>query len=725
MPYQDSPGWERQWKNFAWDWDFHVSTVSEGHRCVVEKDKTDAKSKGAKLTFGEVLDCGVARMLHNLGAAHKTSFHDLGMGPGKMLIQTYLQYNNFRRCMGVELAKGRYDLGERNIRTLLTAGWRGRKFLGIEFKKGEYFKIVEDVPDKAPKEGWKVGDRVIAYNPLLKTDKMVHKDYTGEITEIQQHPSGDDKKTLYTVKYSDGTTCDRIQLRYLFLPGKERTCEVWYGSLFDYPGGFDADICVLETDFPEDMHPHLIECMCTTPIGCTFLTYHDLKKFKCYDWDNLRQIDCNVYDNDRYITSWSQGWRFYLWEHVHNYAKALPYDTEPNGAALLAALKQDDQIVFKDNRDKDSPLQYGEILTISKDDEKSEETNLIVKTNKLEVKKVHYENVTLSSSDYTIYKTRHRFRIGQDVSAYFPENLKDSEYHNRFHLLKAKVMAVNASSLSYTLHYTEEQTTRRDMSERYVYNPPKLLFKVGDKVMSCWPRNAQNKNCPHRYKRFPAQVIGINNDATYRLHFDTSSYLLSLLRPTTYPEDYHPSEDNKKQAAYAPTVDHPVAEAVREMWVQYPAQFKVQEVTRMEQKIGTPFYMQFNAAFVESWNNQHVVQWLSDIGFEEKGYLSTLCVLNAVDGAALLKLKAENEKDLAQELSALLVKRSEENENEQELKLNRVELRNLLSNIRYLQEQNKAMKQNQSPYDNAKVQQLWANLKKQMAPENYADTDTK
>ena len=219
MPYQDSPGWERQWKNFSWDWDFHVSTVSEGHRVVNDKDKSDAKTKGAKLTFGEVLDCGVSRMLHNLGAAHKTSFHDLGMGPGKMLIQTYLQYKNLRTCMGVELAKGRYDLGERNIRTLLKNGWRGRKFLGIEFKIGHYFKIVEDVPDKAPKEGWKVGDKVVAYYPGLKTDKMIHKDYHGVITDIKKHESGDDKKTLYAVKYDDNSTCDRVQRRYLFIPG--------------------------------------------------------------------------------------------------------------------------------------------------------------------------------------------------------------------------------------------------------------------------------------------------------------------------------------------------------------------------------------------------------------------------------------------------------------------------------------------------------------------------
>ena len=199
--------------------DFHVSTVSEGHKVVNSKDKSNARGQGAKLTFGEVLDCGVNRMLHNLGAAHKSSFHDLGMGPGKMLIQTYLKYDNLTRCMGVELAKGRYDLGEQNMRTLLKMGWRGRSFLGVEFKKGEFLKIVEDVPEKTPSDGWRVGDNVVAYFPFFKKDKMMVKDYHGVITEIQKHESGDIKKSTYAIKYDDGTACARVQHRYIFIPG--------------------------------------------------------------------------------------------------------------------------------------------------------------------------------------------------------------------------------------------------------------------------------------------------------------------------------------------------------------------------------------------------------------------------------------------------------------------------------------------------------------------------
>jgi len=77
--------------------------------------------------------------------------------------------------------------------------------------------------------------------------------------------------------------------------------------LFDYPGAWDGDICILETDFPVEMHKELIACMTKTPIGSTFLTYHDLKKLDEFKPEIFRQLDVNIYDSDRYLTSWSQG----------------------------------------------------------------------------------------------------------------------------------------------------------------------------------------------------------------------------------------------------------------------------------------------------------------------------------------------------------------------------------------------------------------------------------
>ena len=56
---------------------------------------------------------------------------------------------------------------------------------------------------------------------------------------------------------------------------------------------------------------------------CKFLTYHNLKRFPCYEKNKIKQLEINVYDSDRYPCSWSQGWRFYLWEHTFDTTKRI------------------------------------------------------------------------------------------------------------------------------------------------------------------------------------------------------------------------------------------------------------------------------------------------------------------------------------------------------------------------------------------------------------------
>jgi len=671
MPFRDSPGWNRQWEDHPWQWDFHVSTVSEGHRVVNSKEKSDAKLSGAKLTFGEVLDCGVSRMLRNLGAADKASFHDLGMGPGKMLLQTFLQYANLRTCMGVELAKGRYDLAERNMRTLLQSGWRGRSFLRVEFEQGEFMKIVEDVPEKTPSGGWKVGHAVVAFDPTLAKDKMARKDYHGVVTKVKK------KKSVYAVKYDDGTSCSKVQHRHMFVPGTERTCEVWFGSLFDYPGGFDAEICVLETDFPEQMHPQLIARMCETPLGCTFLTYHDLKKFPAFDWQQLRQIDCNIYDNDRYITSWSQGWRFYLWQHIRGNQLCAPL--EP-----AESLRVEDSILFAASSSDDGDFEpldysYGEIVRIDVDADG--DRKLTVKTNRIDTRKVYYANMLLTASRCSLRRTRHRFRVRDRVCAYSAENERVLEaqgapFRDRFRMHRATVIAVHADRLAYALEYDEGHCTECVVPEEFVYEVPELRFKKGERVMSCWPRNAQNKNCPIRYKLFPATVVEVNHDATYCLEFQFEA------EPRDEHEfDMDPDEEKEHQqqhvaeqqrtGAFAPTEEHCYVEHVREMWIKArPKQVRA------------------------SWDAHDVADWAREIGLTQ--HMRRLFELNGVDGAALLRLAVSDERTLMMQLEGLLTEQgnsdnkteSREFENEANGEFNALgfdynDIRNLAENLRY------------------------------------------
>eukprot|EP01083_Nonionella_stella_P004632 13450_1 len=186
-------------------------------------------------------------------------------------------------------------------------------------------------------------------------------------------------------------------------------------------------------------------------------------------------------------------------------------------------------------------------------------------------------------------------------------------------------------------------------------------------MMACWPRNAQNKNCPHRYKRFPAEVIEQNTDSTYKLRYKVSPYLgTPLLRPQTFPEDYDVLADdtNKNGSRYAPTPDQCFAESVREMWVQYPAQFVVDEIEQLEESLGPPFYVKYRAELCANWSNKKVMEWLHDIGLGEHKTLVRLVELNKSNGKHLLQIEAQNDKELRAELNELFVRREEEDDDE-------------------------------------------------------------
>lgn len=417
-------------------------------------------------------------------------------------------------------------------------------------------------------------------------------------------------------------------------------------------------MCILETDFPDHMHPNLIKCMCSTPIGCTFLTYHDLKKFKCFDWHQLRQIDQNIYDNDRYITSWSQGWRFSIWQHINNGLKFIPITDS-------STLKLGESIIFQSKNTNDDGV-YGEILDIiiNDNDQKSDENGLdmklVLKTNGIQNETVKIEEQSINNSQFNLFHSQHIFKIGEHVSCYKSENV--SNVNNRFEIYTAKVIGVHSHSLNYIIEYSDKEI--RTVPQMFVFKACKLLFKVGEDVMACWPRNAQNKNCLHRYKKFPAVVIGINNNGTYKLKFDINRYLQSLLRPHLYPDDYdQKSEEYKKrESAYCPNTNAYSAENVREMWITHASPFVLNEYSKVREMIGESYISsQLKYDMVYAWSQKDIILWLDNIGLgctKLKTFIETSKV--RLNGDRLLNMRAENVNDFLMEFCKLLQLNSSE-----------------------------------------------------------------
>merc|ERR1719204_443662 len=347
-------------------------------------------------------------------------------------------------------------------------------------------KIVEISP--YAKIDFRIGDCVVAYDINLRTDKYQKFDYHAIVVGLS-----DDK---VTVQYQDHRTLE-VNRTYVFVPGTERTCEIWKGSLFDYPGAWDADMCILETDFPIEMHKELITSMSKTPIGCTFLTYHDLKKLDEFKPDEFRQLDVNIYDSDRYLTSWSQGWRFYCWEHVvdHSKPQSLPLNITPQ-----SLMKEERIRVY--NRWK-KRWSWARVRAVRKN----------------RVKVVFIDEMRKDSFDIRDYRLalhRPRFGVGALVSVYHPK----WAYQMQFFIIRGEVINHHADG-SYGVKWESDEGFKTiAVPENYVFARIKSRYHVGQAVRCCWTEYALNKNSPWRYKKYKAVVKNVNEDGTYAVEFN-------------------------------------------------------------------------------------------------------------------------------------------------------------------------------------------------------------
>ncbi len=193
--------------------------------------------------------------------------------------------------------------------------------------------------------------------------------------------------------------------------------------------------------------------------------------------------------------------------------------------------------------------------------------------------KTQYKDLTIESSTHEIHLSNHRHRLEEKVCSYFPDWVKDIKNNNRFELGRATIVNIDPLSLSYSVDFDDfTNEFGENVSESYVFNRPNNLFEPGQRVMACWPRFAQNKNCPERYKKFPATIVKLNPDATYHIRYDTSPYMMSLLRSVQ-------PKGSKEPALEGPTPQKNEAETVREMWVAPPAKFVLKHYEQLNRAI--------------------------------------------------------------------------------------------------------------------------------------------
>jgi hypothetical protein len=234
------------------------------------------------------------------------------MGTGKIIIQAFLQFRNLKYVYGVELSVGRYKLAEE-------AALRMVKLFGEE----NY--LITNNP----------GKRLIIEEILSKPLPVGSPNGSPR----QQNSSGsiDDSSLFYSSKTLTSSPSSSKNSRVLHLE-----C----GDMFHITNMEVADIVMLETDIPAELHHQLCHLLSQMHEGARTLTYLDLKKI----WSPadggmwFKQLESNRFLSDRFPTSWSvqRGHHFFLWVRVsEGYITGSSYSSSSNDTPTSRSLRTD------------------------------------------------------------------------------------------------------------------------------------------------------------------------------------------------------------------------------------------------------------------------------------------------------------------------------------------------------------------------------------------------
>lgn len=266
--------------------------LTQGHLCLSNKDEENAKISASSLLYGELLPRGLNKAMqkNRLYFSQSSVVFELGMGTGKIAIQSFLQYLNLKYVFGIELSKNRYEIAE--IALLNMVYLLGKENFLIERKEGEYIIVKE-----------------------LKKSKFKADNNT------EENINKNENNILRVIHFQ---------------------C----GNLFSLKSLEFADIVMMETDIPKELYPNLYILLQTMKEKSRILSYIDFtalyqerkemslnstnnfnqcpNNFSYYLFD-FEQLNENKSLGDRYSTSWSvqRGHHFYLWKKLRTSNESL------------------------------------------------------------------------------------------------------------------------------------------------------------------------------------------------------------------------------------------------------------------------------------------------------------------------------------------------------------------------------------------------------------------
>lgn len=239
--------------------------LTKGHICLTENDRRNALAAKGSLLYGELLPRGVNKALgpSRMDAANASVIFDLGMGTGKILMQSFLQFKNLRYMYGIELSSGRYKIAEEALMRLIQL--LGPENFNVQINPGKFIVVREIVSNSDESEE--------------SSERVIHFECGN----------------MFSIKNIE--IADIVMMET------------------DFPSELNGDLFKLLTCMQDGARVLSYLDLRKTSNGITSI--RDTESFQFSH--HFQQLDNNRHLSDRYPTSWSvqRGHHFFLWTKIN------------------------------------------------------------------------------------------------------------------------------------------------------------------------------------------------------------------------------------------------------------------------------------------------------------------------------------------------------------------------------------------------------------------------
>ena len=564
------------------------------------------------------------RLLDNkhLNAANAISLHDLQCGTATVALQAFLSYKNLRRVFGIEQNKNLFLWATKNLMSLIKNGYQNNRYLLVE--QIPYLKMVchthhhhlqslrkcviflistQTIAQKSSeteleRKKFKIGEVVYAFIPLKQNNIKKRDNYTGTIRGI--HEGG----THFDVEMSaTKTVIKKVHKESIFKPGTERTFEIVRGDLFGRCDSFRADVIFLPYSISNDSFRSLLLTGCKrSPIGSRILSFSHLESWDGFPQFQLRRVDYNVYDNDRYNTNMSPHQKLYVYQHTLSHKQA----SSPKDIITYCRLNSEVTI-------RDPKLKHWFTAKVLGINDKTK--SIMVRKNGF-LEDTGIEEIKIE--EQRIHLISRRFKEGDLICAYCPKMI-DNEHDELYTLFRAQVMECNSDG-TYGIQYEDGENLAK-INECYIFKRTEYKYQEGQLCVAL------------RYDKIP--------------HFDEEGELINVKQiakklGTNQCIIRHRNPDGTYRVEFINVQQYQYHDNFCEYWlVPYDNNYdlKLQEQDGYETEPKLPLVMEIDYDQVAKWRPNVVAHWLKKCGI--KPSVANVVERNNVNGVFLFELDGD------------------------------------------------------------------------------------